>query len=167
MSEQGILRKRQPLLETGFSVWAVHRRGWKSNPSRIEDACGGTRRKTASSSKPLEFHETCERRSFLRTMNSRHSLYREVLYRQLSRREPVEVHRLLGAAGQDAYGTPSQNQKLAAELALYISRVAREYDQAISYLITCLREKRPPGRFRFTGIRSSLLRHALGLCCQT
>jgi hypothetical protein len=87
----------------------------------------------------------------------RHSLYREVLYRQLSDVNRSKLHRLLGQRLKKLC-TPSKPE-LAAELALHFEG-GREYDQAISYLI--LAAENAARRFAYRD-SIELLRHALGL----
>src|SRR5260221_550852 len=87
----------------------------------------------------------------------RHSLYREVLYRQLSDVNRSKLHRLLGQRLKTLC-TPSKPE-LAAELALHFEG-GREYDQAISYLI--LAAENAARRFAYRD-SIELLRHALEL----
>jgi DNA-binding winged helix-turn-helix (wHTH) protein/tetratricopeptide (TPR) repeat protein len=61
-----------------------------------------------------------------------HSLYREVLYRQLNPEQRVKFHRLL-ANGLEALRSPAQPEA-AAEIALHFEE-GREYERAIQYLI--------------------------------
>src|SRR5258705_3256382 len=128
MSEQGILRSAS-VAGDRFSVWAVTG-ALEIESSRIEDACEGLADKQQFI-KAAGIHELANG-EFSAHYEFRHSLYREVLYRQLSDVNRSKLHRLLGQRLKTLC-TPSKPE-LAAELALHFEG-GREYDQAISYLI--------------------------------
>src|SRR6267154_1563615 len=128
MSEQGILRSAS-VAGDRFSVWAVTG-ALEIESSRIEDACEGLAEKQQFI-KAAGIHELANG-EFSAHYEFRHSLYREVLYRQLSDVNRSKLHRLLGQRLKTLC-TPSKPE-LAAELALHFEG-GREYDQAISYLI--------------------------------
>jgi DNA-binding winged helix-turn-helix (wHTH) protein/tetratricopeptide (TPR) repeat protein len=62
----------------------------------------------------------------------RHSLYREVLYRQLNPSKQVAYHQIL-AHGLESLRSPEETEA-AAEIALHFEQ-GREYDRAIQYLL--------------------------------
>src|SRR6267378_2307251 len=128
MSEQGILRSAS-VAGDRFSVWAVTG-ALEIESSRIEDACEVLAEKQQFI-KAAGIHELANG-EFSAHYEFRHSLYREVLYRQLSDVNRSKLHRLLGQRLKTLC-TPSKPE-LAAELALHFEG-GREYDQAISYLI--------------------------------
>src|SRR5712675_1305950 len=128
MSEQGILRGAS-VAGDRFSVWAVTG-ALEIESSRIEDACEVLAEKQQFI-KAAGIHELANG-EFSAHYEFRHSLYREVLYRQLSDVNRSKLHRLLGQRLKTLC-TPSKPE-LAAELALHFEG-GREYDQAISYLI--------------------------------
>jgi predicted ATPase len=153
MSEQGILRSAS-VAGDRFSVWAVTG-ALEIESSRIEDACEGLAEKQQFI-KAAGIHELANG-EFSAHYEFRHSLYREVLYRQLSDVNRSKLHRLLGQRLKTLC-TPSKPE-LAAELALHFEG-GREYDQAISYLI--LAAENAARRFAYRD-SIELLRHALGL----
>jgi DNA-binding winged helix-turn-helix (wHTH) protein len=153
MSEQGILRSASVAGDL-FSVWAVTG-ALEIESSRIEDACEGLAEKQQFI-KAAGIHELANG-EFSAHYEFRHSLYREVLYRQLSDVNRSKLHRLLGQRLKTLC-TPSKPE-LAAELALHFEG-GREYDQAISYLI--LAAENAARRFAYRD-SIELLRHALGL----
>jgi DNA-binding winged helix-turn-helix (wHTH) protein len=153
MSEQGILRSAS-VAGDRFSVWAVSG-ALEIESSRIEDACEGLAEKQQFI-KAAGVHELANG-EFSAHYEFRHSLYREVLYRQLSDVNRSKLHRLLGQRLK-ALCSPGKPE-LATELALHFEG-GREYDQAISYLILAAEN----GARRFAYRDSiELLRHALGL----
>src|SRR6266436_975555 len=153
MSEQGILRSAS-VAGDRFSVWAVTG-ALEIESSRIEDACEGLAEKQQFI-KAAGIHELANG-EFSAHYEFRHSLYREVLYRQLSDVNRSKLHRLFGQRLKTLC-TPSKPE-LAAELALHFEG-GREYDQAISYLI--LAAENAARRFAHRD-SIELLRHALEL----
>src|SRR6266478_2064977 len=153
MSEQGILRSAS-VAGDRFSVWAVTG-ALEIESSRIEDACEVLAEKQQFI-KAAGIHELANG-EFSAHYEFRHSLYREVLYRQLSDVNRSKLHRLLGQRLKTLC-TPSKPE-LAAELALHFEG-GREYDQAISYLI--LAAENAARRFAYRD-SIELLRHALEL----
>jgi len=123
MSEQGILRSAS-VAGDRFSVWAVTG-ALEIESSRIEDACEVLAEKQQFI-KAAGIHELANG-EFSAHYEFRHSLYREVLYRQLSDVNRSRLHRLLGQRLKTLC-TPSKPE-LAAELALHFEG-GREYDQA-------------------------------------
>jgi DNA-binding winged helix-turn-helix (wHTH) protein len=153
MSEQGILRSAS-VAGDRFSVWAVTG-ALEIESSHIEDACEGLAEKQQFI-KTAGIHELANG-EFSAHYEFRHSLYREVLYRQLSDVNRSRLHRLLGQRLKTLC-TPTKPE-LAAELALHFEG-GREYDEAISYLI--LAAENAARRFAYRD-SIELLRHALGL----
>src|SRR5260370_14537692 len=153
MSEQGILRSAS-VAGDRFSVWAVTG-ALEIESSRIEDACEVLAEKQQFI-KAAGIHELANG-EFSAHYEFRHSLYREVLYRQLSDVNRSKLHPLLGQRLKTLF-TPSKPE-LAAKLALHFEG-GREYDQAISYLI--LAAENAARRFAYRD-SIELLRHALEL----
>src|SRR6266436_4280457 len=153
MSEQGILRSAS-VAGDRFSVWAVTG-ALEIESNRIEDACEVLAEKQQFI-KAAGIHELANG-EFSAHYEFRHSLYREVLYRQLSDVNRSKLHRLLGRRLKTLC-TPGKPE-LAAELAVHFEG-GREYDQAISYLI--LAAENAARRFAYRD-SIELLRHALGL----
>src|SRR6267142_2385746 len=153
MSEQGILRSAS-VAGDRFSVWAVTG-ALEIESSRIEDACEVLAEKQQFI-KAAGIHELANG-EFSAHYEFRHSLYREVLYRQLSDVNRSRLHRLLGQRLKKL--CTSSKPELAAELALHFEG-GREYDQAISYLI--LAAENAARRFAYRD-SIELLRHALEL----
>ena len=153
MSEQGILRSAS-VAGDRFSVWAVTD-ALEIESSRTEDACERLAEKQQFI-KAAGIHELANG-EFSAHYEFRHSLYREVLYRQLSDVNRSKLHRLLGQRLKTLC-TPSKPE-LAAELALHFEG-GREYHQAISYLI--LAAENAARRFAYRD-SIELLRHALVL----
>ena len=154
--EQGIL-KSASVAGDRFSVWAVTG-ALEIESSRIEDACEGLAEKHQFI-KAAGIHELANGQSSAH-YEFRHSLYREVLYRQLSDVNRSKLHRLLGQRLKPLC-SPSKPE-LAAELALHFEG-GREYAQAISYLI--LAAENAARRFAYRD-SIELLRHALGLAAK-
>jgi hypothetical protein len=152
-SEQGILRSAS-VAGDRFSVWSVTG-ALDIESSRIEDACEGLAERQQFI-KAAGIHELANG-EFSAHYEFRHSLYREVLYRQLSDVSRSKLHRLLGQRLKNL--CTSEKPELAAELALHFEG-GREYDQAISYLI--LAAENAARRFAYRD-SIELLRHALGL----
>jgi predicted ATPase len=153
MSEQGILRSASVAGDL-FSVWAVTG-ALEIESSRIEDACEGLDGRQQFI-KAAGIHELANG-EFSAHYEFRHSLYREVLYRQLSDVNRSKRHRLFGRRLKTL--CTSGKPELAAELALHFEG-GREYDQAISYLI--LAAENAARRFADRDA-IELLRHALEL----
>src|SRR5215469_5739727 len=153
VSEQGILRSAS-VAGDRFSVWAVTS-ALEIESSCIEDACEKLAERQQFI-KAAGIHELANG-EFSAHYEFRHSLYREVLYRQLSDVNRSRLHRVLGQRLKKLC-TPSKPE-LAAELALHFEG-GREYDQAISYLI--LAAENAARRFAYRD-SIELLRHALEL----
>ena len=128
MPEQRILKCGSVAGER-FSVWAVTT-ALEIEPSRIEDVCESLTEKQQFI-KAAGIHELANG-EFSAHYEFRHSLYREVLYRQLSDVNRSKLHRLLGQRLK-ALCTPSK-QEPATELALHFEG-GRDYEQAIRYLM--------------------------------
>jgi DNA-binding winged helix-turn-helix (wHTH) protein len=152
-SEQEILRSAS-VAGDRFSVWAVTG-AMELEFSRIEDACEGLAERQQFI-KAAGIHELANG-EFSAHYEFRHSLYREILYQQLSDVTRSKLHRLLGWRLKTLC-TPGKPE-LAAELALHFEG-GREYEQAISYLI--LSAENSARRFAYRD-SIDLLRHALRL----
>jgi len=153
--EQSILRSASVAGEH-FSVWAITTLA-EIDAEAIEEAC----------------QELAERHQFIKAagvhelankqisshFDFRHSIYREVLYRRLTKSNRANLHLLL-AQSIKASCTPCE--QLATELALHFEG-GHDYEQAIRYLI--LASENAAGRFAYRD-SIEILGHALELVPQ-
>jgi tetratricopeptide (TPR) repeat protein len=89
----------------------------------------------------------------------RHSLYRQVIYKQLSEVSRARLHRRLGEGLELLRASSTKEQELAAEIALHFER-GRDYQRAIRYLV--LTAGSAAGRFAYRDA-IEVLQHALDL----
>jgi tetratricopeptide (TPR) repeat protein len=153
MSEQSLLKSASVAGER-FSVWVITT-AKEIEPSRIEDVCEGLAEKQQFI-KAAGIHELANG-EFPAHYEFRHSLYREVLYRQLSEVNRSKLHRLLGQRLKAL--CTSSKQESATELALHFQG-GHDYEQAVRYLI--IAAENAARRFAYRD-SIELLQHARGL----